>query len=106
MRDRVCKICGKGHYAKDLCQKCYIKNRKQQLLEAGNAPIQPAKAAVAATTDRGTCAAWLCNEEVYGMGVCAKHYEEWAMENIALGDMSKKQRKPRTPKPKQTADSV
>jgi len=31
---------------------------------------------------RITCAAWKCEETVYGMGVCKAHFDEWNMESI------------------------
>ncbi|MEF3313789.1 hypothetical protein PV433_33440 [Paenibacillus sp. GYB004] len=33
---------------------------------------------------RITCAAWKCEETVYGMGVCKAHFEEWNMESIEV----------------------
>lgn len=40
-----------------------------------------------------TCAAWKCQETVYGMGVCKTHFDEWDMESItqsgALGETNR-----------------
>jgi hypothetical protein len=80
--ERVCRNCGKKHYAKGLCVRCYNLERRERLLKSGSEPKNPDKASLKAA--RKKCAAWRCDNEVYGMGVCEKHYHEWGMEAIRL----------------------
>ncbi|MEF3310848.1 hypothetical protein PV433_18355 [Paenibacillus sp. GYB004] len=88
MENKACTECGNKHYAKGLCVKCYHRNRKKS--GTLSSVYINKKSSILANVETATpttikkCAAWKCNGEVYGMGVCMRHFKEWDMESRAI----------------------
>lgn len=68
-------------------------NKRERLLPVTSPDSEPAQQP---SPKEQRCRAWLCDNEVYGMGVCKMHYEEWDMESVAMGGpQPKEKRSPR-----------
>lgn len=83
-QSRTCSVegCDRPYYAKGFCASHYQRNRllelkKRRLEQSGGSGTMEPK-----TDPVKSCAAWLCDRPVYGMGLCQYHYESWNMDRF------------------------